>query len=1003
MAFKNNRVILLSAAIGFLFISAWSFFGPALHDARAVDDGASDAIAIRIVPNLNLFSISRWYESRGFKGAPQSLVVDGYEAIRDGRTVYINAAKIVNSSFQKLIYSNIYIISYNQDQSSKTVDILGQIISKWKFNTNIVDMLPPTCSISALSCDTDADCPSDQSCAGSSLGTASSSCVLRQGQKCLTDVDCPAGLFCDSLKAKAIRDVRRAGQIRELEEALFKFKESTGHYPVLGFGTYLLNKTVSTWPSWSQVFLPSLAVTTEVVDKINRLGSCPTYDRVTCWDENTKTFAGSENYYGGLSLPPGSYAMSYSTDSAGSNYNLCAVMETSPLGFVFYGQDGYKYSTQGCGFSSGVNIGGQATNTAPHILEANLNGEAGQEFNGFVKAVDDQGNPMIWSMPLSLGNWSHWQTGGVLGAPPQLQDTNDPQQKKLFSEIAGDPGTYNINIRIEDSQGAVLNTSLPIMITNNAPFIEAEDGEYLLNPNTPLQYSFFFSDNNIPPAGAPSAYTATKISGPVDVLNLPGATRTVSSAGINKYKVNYQVTIPPAYKFYNDTDLVYRFKVVDSFGASSTKQATIRILVDNPSLDFNCPEVLRKGKLYSCFIGRTIQNNNLITYSTSTLPNQVATGLYLEILTPAQQAEEESQGGPISQLKTPQLENLSLKRVFSFLTNLFYQIAPVWGAPPGDSDGIGIGIDPISPPPPPETNNYVYLRGTPNITSTGSLIKVKATNEHGASSTKDLLIKVNTFCGDALKQTPNLEGGGGYYNDGYEDCDGLQGVTSSTTLSNIALQYGCRTGLNATTTYPIPNNSYCIFKSPLDGGGYCGDTYCQSEIELDNGTTIPMENPTNCPVDCGAPAGGGGCVADCFNKQCGNDGCGGSCGACLGNQTCINFQCVVSCTPNCVGKECGNDGCGGSCGTCPTGETCNSVQQCVATGHCGNGNCQASLGENCATCPQDCACGLGQGCCNAQCRPSNYTPCGTINCCSPFQECCPNGVCRPVGNCVIKD
>ena len=70
------------------------------------------------------------------QGSPQSLVVDGYEAVRDGRSVYVNAANI---GVDDRLYTNIYIISYNQEAEDATVDIFGQILEHWKFNSNIPD------------------------------------------------------------------------------------------------------------------------------------------------------------------------------------------------------------------------------------------------------------------------------------------------------------------------------------------------------------------------------------------------------------------------------------------------------------------------------------------------------------------------------------------------------------------------------------------------------------------------------------------------------------------------------------------------------------------------------------------------------------------------------------------------------------------------------------------------------------------------------------------------
>ncbi len=69
--------------------------------------------------NPNHYTIERWYQEQGFKGSPQSLVVDGYQAIRDGRTVYVNAANINTSTNQ--IYTNIYLISYTQESENATV------------------------------------------------------------------------------------------------------------------------------------------------------------------------------------------------------------------------------------------------------------------------------------------------------------------------------------------------------------------------------------------------------------------------------------------------------------------------------------------------------------------------------------------------------------------------------------------------------------------------------------------------------------------------------------------------------------------------------------------------------------------------------------------------------------------------------------------------------------------------------------------------------------------
>ena len=159
---KTWILLLLIFFVSFLFVleSAYAATSSLVFSNDTVT--SSDAIAVRIVPNPNHYSINQWYARQGFQGSPQALTVDGYEAIRDGRTVYVNAANVNLTSSPKTIYTNIYLISYNQNPSPNTVDILGQIISHWKFNDNLTSSTNSTanCSISTLSCLSDTDCSS---------------------------------------------------------------------------------------------------------------------------------------------------------------------------------------------------------------------------------------------------------------------------------------------------------------------------------------------------------------------------------------------------------------------------------------------------------------------------------------------------------------------------------------------------------------------------------------------------------------------------------------------------------------------------------------------------------------------------------------------------------------------------------------------------------------------------------------------------------------------------
>lgn len=966
--------------------------------APALLTGEGDAIAVRVVPNPNHYSVYRWYESQGFQGSPQALIVDGYEAVRDGRTVYVNAANILPDS--KTIFTNIYLISYNQDPNEKTVDILGQIVSHWKFNSNLIldSTSLPTCSISTLLCSDDSSCQADQYCSDQGL------CLWQEEPNCSVDEDCPANFFCNSVKSKIIRDLKRVGKLEELKEALAKYRDVNGRYPLLSAGTYIAGHTVSAWPSWNNAFLSGLAVTQSFIDPINRLGECPDFDQQTCWNEITKRFVyePTSDY---LKLPADSYAFVYSTDDNGSDYNLCAVMESRDLsdpdlGYHFSPNDPAAHQ---CVTATGITSGGQGENTAPRIISQALVGEANQEYNGFIKAIDDQDNPMTWVLTPVSSSWPDWKNSTANNAPVLLS-TNDPNQKKIYAEEAGAPNTYYMQLKISDSQGAVMATVTPIIINNQSPFIEAENANYVLDPAMPLDYSFFYSDNNVsgkaigsssssgngnasnktafsgnngdgPSSGGNqssstnSGYSITKISGPFDILNSSGIAETITSVGINRYKVNFNGLVSTAHKFYRDTDFVYEVKVTDNYNNSSTKKFTLRVIVNDPALNFNCATSVRMNNYYSCRLGPLKQGNYIISYLSNVLP----TGLYLE---ESQGMGSPNGGGSNTDGPAGGGDNYNdespdrTSNIFLKLANYFDNFLKLFKSDLETEDALAAS----------NTNapSYMYLLGTPTISSIGYQINIKAINDYGASSTKDFILRINNYCGDDTKQLPNLENRGGIYNDGYEDCDGKDGIALGVADSSIEKQYACAT--EGDTPYPILTNSYCVFLSPIDGGGFCGDTYCQS-IENENNCPADCDpdcrpdctgkqcGPDGCSGTCGTCRGGdaaiagvcvngtcqSGCTPDCAGKNCGPDGCGGSCGVCPhGYDACENGQCIVSCTPDCQGKQCGPDGCGGSCGTCPRGKTCNAAGHCTSSNYCGDGNCTGN--EDCNNCISDCGC-----------------------------------------------
>ena len=1014
----KKHILLIPAAIFIVCFCLYSFSASAqTNQTSATSDAGGDAIAVRIVPNPNHYSIQRWYESQGFQGSPQSLVVDGYQAVRDGRTVYVNAANIDTTGNTQTIYTNIYLISYNQDPVPNTVDILGQIVSHWKFNANLVETSSPlpSCAISSLSCSRDADCGAGEICATS--GLASSSCELTTVKNCTTDTDCPANFFCNSVKAKITRDVARVGELEDLKEALFNYKSTSALYPSLAAGSYIANHSVSVWPSWTAALLSNLSLSQSFLDPINRLGACSGYDLKTCWNESAKSFWNNQNSGSGngiwkLTLPPGSYALAYQSDSTGSNYNICAVIESHDLGWRFSPNDP---ATSNCVVGTGVDTGGSATNTAPRLVASSLSGVAGQEFNGSLQVVDDQNNPLSWNFDTSATNWTGWQN--TSGNAPILKATSRPDQKKVYALQAGQPGNYDAVLTVNDGQGGVLTTTTQITIINPAPAIQAADGQFILDPLLPFDYNFTFSGANI--INPASAYSVVKVSGPFDLLNNAGLVKTQSSAGIAKYKVDYQGLISLSHQFSKNTDFVYQITVTDKYNTVATKNFTIHIIVENPGLGFTCDSSARVNQPYNCFIGSNKQGDHTLAYASNALPANLLLA--------------SSTSG--TQINSTSTTNLSRGRGF------LARVAEIWRSILGSQAALAIadfnnfigggsttnGGGTISTSTPP-TN--IYLDGYLSATSTGWPINIQAVNEYGATSSRDFSLKINDYCGDGKLESPNMEARGGFYNDGYEDCDGNAGVTTNVASSSIALQYGCETEVGSITPSIIPNNNYCVFKSPLAGGGYCGDGYCQVELVTGN-TTSTLETSANCPADCAAapvPSCNAhqhmetnGCACDagwyncdgldangcesatvcatcqpsCTGKVCGDDGCSGSCGTCTGNNICKNGQCVPPCTSGCNNITCGQlDSCTGlTCG-CTYPQTCASNGLCCSFDNNGGCNCGPTLSAAYTKCGTACCANLTTTCCNGTCAPLGSTECGA-NCCGPAQKCCGDNTCHP--------
>ena len=204
-----------------------------------VEDGLKqDGIGIRVVANPLHLSPMAWYRAQGFRGAPQSTTVDGYEAIRDGATVYV-ASVNVDSASSGPIASTIYVISHNPDALPETIQIFNQLLENWTFNINLRGS--PNICVTAIG----------------DYHTRENAVV-----HCTADWEClqiASGLHCASFKAKMQRDTKRIADFQTMTELLERHRLAERRYPLMDAGTFVQTLVTSRWPSWQTVLVEPLS------------------------------------------------------------------------------------------------------------------------------------------------------------------------------------------------------------------------------------------------------------------------------------------------------------------------------------------------------------------------------------------------------------------------------------------------------------------------------------------------------------------------------------------------------------------------------------------------------------------------------------------------------------------------------------------------------------------------------------------------------------------------
>ncbi|MFH2063126.1 MAG: DUF4215 domain-containing protein [bacterium] len=229
--------------------------------AAAGDAWRNDAIGFRIMKNPRHLGVLDWYRDRGFSGAPSPLKVDGYDALREGRTVYASSANLTDV---RDLFTNVNVFSFNDGAAPETVTVFNQIVSRANLNRQPELINSYVCK-------------------------AGGRAVLDEGGRAVTcseDLDCGDGAICDVPKSKLTRDVRRWSDLHVMRSQFMANRP----LPTLGEGTYIRSRSYSVWPSWGDV-LSSAVGRTLPSDPLNSLAPCPEgYDQETCWNSSSREF-----------------------------------------------------------------------------------------------------------------------------------------------------------------------------------------------------------------------------------------------------------------------------------------------------------------------------------------------------------------------------------------------------------------------------------------------------------------------------------------------------------------------------------------------------------------------------------------------------------------------------------------------------------------------------------------------------------------------------------------
>lgn len=257
-----------------------------LDSFRLLNQESGGAIGFRVEKNLKQYSPLEWFYQKQFKGEPEAVTVDGFNAVRSGNTVYIGFGNVAGSAQ----YTNILVVSLSEPASAEMQNIFNQLIDGMQFVRNVKDV--GLCYAGST--------PQNQMC------TKNSDCNTAKNEVCNVE------------QAKFRRDMIRVVDSSVMTRAINNAKATANSYPIIAKDSFIPGITSSRWPSWSS-FMNQLGIVT-LVDPINEYSACaPDADLATCWSVKAK------KYQCGVS----SSVYHFRTVDSGKDYQLGIPLEQS--------------------------------------------------------------------------------------------------------------------------------------------------------------------------------------------------------------------------------------------------------------------------------------------------------------------------------------------------------------------------------------------------------------------------------------------------------------------------------------------------------------------------------------------------------------------------------------------------------------------------------------------------------------------------------------------------